>query len=86
MKLKDKFYIGLLYGMALPLLVYVFGGMLQEKMEQYLRPNFFYIACIAVNVLIFRFALKKNYENLARGILFSTFAYAIFFAFYIIKK
>lgn len=85
MKLKDKFYIGVLYGLALPLLAYVFGDMIQQQLDKVMRPNFFYIVCIAVNVLIFRYAIKKEYDQLARGILLSTFIYAMIFAFTIIK-
>lgn len=86
MKLKDKFYLGALYGLALPLLSYVLGDIVQKELGQFMRINLFYILCIALNVLIFRFALKRNFENLARGILLSTFVYAMFFAFYILKK
>ncbi len=85
MKVKDKFYLGVLYGLALPLLAYVFGDMIQEQLAKFMRPNFFYIVCIALNVLIFRFAIKKEYDQLARGILLSTFIYAMIFAFTIIK-
>ncbi len=85
MKIKDKFYLGVLYGLALPLLAYVFGDMIQEQLAKFMRPNFFYIVCIALNVLIFRFAIKKEYDQLARGILLSTFIYAMIFAFTIIK-
>lgn len=86
MKIKDKFYLGILYGMALPLLSYVFGDMLQKQFEQSLRPNFFYILCIAINVIIFRFAIKAEKDNLARGILMSTFVYALLFAIFVIRK
>ena len=86
MKLKDKFYLGLLYGTALPLLAYVFGDMLQKEFQRFIRPNFFYILCIAINIIIFRLALKKDYEKLAKGVLFSTFMYALIFAFFILRK
>jgi hypothetical protein len=86
MKLKDKFYLGLLYGTALPLLAYVFGDMIQQELQKFIRPNFFYILCIALNIIIFRIALKKDYEKLARGVLFSTFIYALIFAFFILRK
>lgn len=85
-KIKDKFYVGLLYGIALPLLTYVFGDMLQKQFEHFIRPNFFYILCIAINVLIFRVAIKAEKDNLARGILMSTFIYALLFAIFVIRK
>ncbi len=85
-KIKDKFYLGLLYGTALPLLSYIFGDIIQEKLQHYIRPNFFYILCIAINVIIFRFAIKAEKDNLARGILMSTFIYALLFAIFIIRK
>ncbi|TAG13354.1 MAG: hypothetical protein EAZ41_02455, partial [Sphingobacteriia bacterium] len=65
---------------------YVLGDFVQKELGHFMRINLFYILCIALNVLIFRFALKRNFENLARGILLSTFLYAMFFAFYILKK
>ncbi len=85
-KIKDKFYLGMLYGTALPLLSYIFGDMIQKQFEHYIRPNFFYILCIAINVIIFRFAIKAEKDNLARGILMSTFIYALLFAIFIIRK
>lgn len=85
-KIKDKFYIGMLYGTALPLLSYVFGDILQKEFEHSIRPNFFYILCIAINVIIFRFAIKAEKDNLARGILMSTFIYALLFAIFVIRK
>ena len=66
-KIKDKFYLGMLYGTALPLLSYVFGDMIQGKFQHYIRPNFFYILCIAINVIIFRFAIKAEKDNLVFG-------------------
>ncbi len=85
-KIKDKFYLGMLYGTALPLLSYIFGEMLQKQFEQSIRPNFFYILCIGINVIIFRFAIKAEKDNLARGILMSTFIYALLFAIFVIRK
>lgn len=85
-KIKDKFYLGMLYGTALPLLAYVFGDMLVAEFQWKLRPNFFYIICIAINVIIFRFAIKAEKDNLARGILMSTFIYALLFAIFVIRK
>jgi hypothetical protein len=60
--------------------------MIQQELQKFIRPNFFYILCIALNIIIFRIALKKDYEKLARGVLFSTFIYALIFAFFILRK
>lgn len=84
--MKNKFYLGLLYGAALPLLAYVFGDMLQDAFKAHLSRNFFHIICIGINVIIFRFAIKKEYDNLARGVLFTTFIYALIFAWFFLYK
>ena len=69
--MKDKFYLGVLYGIALPLLAYLFGDFLQSK--------------IGVNMLIFQIAIKKQFDALAKGVLFSTFFYAIVFAYFFLR-
>lgn len=84
--MKDKFYLGLLYGTALPLLTYIFGGMLREQLGFPKSQSFFYIICIGINVIVFRIAIKKEFDNLARGILFTTFIFALFFFFYYFKQ
>jgi hypothetical protein len=84
--MKDKFYLGLLYGAAIPLLAYVLGEMIQEENDFWLKKSTFYILCIALNVVAFRFAIVKKYDNLAKGILFITFAYAMIFFFYYFKQ
>ncbi len=83
--MKDKFYLGILYGLALPLLAYVFGDMIQEKFNHYLRPNFFHIICIAINMISFQIAIRKQFDHLAKGILFSTFVYALIFAYLFLR-
>jgi hypothetical protein len=83
--MKDKFYLGVLYGIALPLLAYVFGDLLQSKIAFHLRPNFFQILCVGVNMLIFQIAIKKQFDALAKGVLFSTFFYAIIFAYFFLR-
>lgn len=84
--MKDKFYLGLLYGAALPLLIYVLGDMVQQENNFWLRKSTFYIICIGINVIAFRFAIVKKYDNLARGILFITFFYALAFFFFYFKQ
>jgi hypothetical protein len=84
--MKDKFYLGILYGTALPLLAYIVGEMIQQENQFWLRRTTFFIICIALNVIVFRYAMQKRYENLAKGILFVTFAYALAFFFYYFKR
>ncbi len=84
--MKDKFILGLLYGLVLPALVFFLGDLVLEGGGHRFSKNFFYILCIGANVLIFRFAIKKDKDKLARGILFSTFVYALLFAFIYLKK
>ncbi len=84
--MKDKFYLGLLYGAALPMLAYVFGGMIRNATGFPRDEFFFYILCIGVNVIIFRIAISRQYDQLSRGILFSTFIFAFIFFLYFFKQ
>lgn len=84
--MKDKFYLGTIYGIALPLLTYILVDLFQEKASLHFSKNFFYILCIGVNVIIFQVAIKKKYDKLAKGILFVTFIYALIFAFNYLRK
>jgi hypothetical protein len=40
---------------------------------------------VGVNMLIFQIAIKKQFDALAKGVLFSTFFYAIVFAYFFLR-
>ncbi len=76
---EDNFYLGMFIGALLPLLAFTFFEVLQQYVELYTKPSFIYILCIGANALIFRFFIKKEKDNLSKGVLLVTFVYALAF-------
>lgn len=76
---KDSLLIGVLIGIALPLITHFTFILLKSKITLYAKDSFLYILCIGANALIFRYFIKKEKDQLARGVLGVTFIYALIF-------
>ena len=76
---KDNIFIGILIGISLPLLTYCLFAFLKTKMTLYAKDSFLHIMCIGTNALIFRYFIKKEKDQLAKGVLAVTFIYAMIF-------
>jgi len=76
---KDNFAQGMVIGATLPILTYVIIEFIKTQITVFTRENFIYIICVGVNVFIFRYFIKKEFDQTAKGILLVTFIYAFTF-------
>lgn len=79
---KDNFWLGLLFGMALPSLAFLVVEYIRENVEALKQVDLLYIGCVALNFVLFNQASKHFKEHTARGILAATFICAFIFAYY----
>lgn len=82
---KDNLWIGIALGAILPLIVYTLFEVLKSQMTLYAKQSFLNILCIGANVLIFRYFIKQEQDNTAKGILLFTFIYAFVFFYFHFK-
>lgn len=76
---KDHILIGILTGSVLPLITFAFFELLKSQITLYLKDSFIQLLCIGTNALIFRYFIKKEKDQLAKGVLLATFIYAFIF-------
>ena len=81
---KDSFLLGTLYGTIIPIVSFGIAKWVKELVGYMFSDSLLYILCIGVNAIFFRFAIKQEKDNLAKGMLLVTFVYAFiyFFVFY----
>jgi len=84
---RDQFGLGIIMGVLLPVillfLIYFVNALFGRpplSFHAFIRNDTFQLVCIAVNVLPFRqYMIKYKFDKTGRGMLISTFAYAILY-------
>lgn len=79
---RNNFYIGIALGACLPALAVVLVELIELENRLSMRESTMYLVCIALNALLFRYYFKKEKDLTAKGVLLTTFIYAIIFFFY----
>jgi len=78
---KDRFFIGLLIGILLPTAIYTIFILGMDMADRYVTNEIsekFQLVLIAVNAIVMRqFMIKRNQDNIGKGILFITFVAVI---------
>jgi len=74
---KDKIWVGLFIGTVLPLAIYTIFILGMDMADRYVSSEIsekFQLVLIAVNAIVMRqFMIKRNQDNIGRGILIITF-------------
>jgi hypothetical protein len=70
---KNSFLTGILAALIFPVIAWGMAYLLKTNVEIINRPALPYFASIALNLVIIRFALKKELDLTARGIMLATF-------------
>jgi membrane-bound metal-dependent hydrolase YbcI (DUF457 family) len=74
---KDKIWVGLVIGTLLPLAIYTIFILGMDMADRYVSNEIsekFQLVLIAVNAIMMRqFMIKRNQDNIGRGILLITF-------------
>lgn len=79
---KNNVWIGLAYGLVLPGLGFVLVELLKSKLYFLAKADLLYIGCVALNLLLLKYAYKKNADATAQGIISATFLCAFLFFYY----
>lgn len=74
---KDRIWVGFIIGIILPLVIYTIFILGMDMASRYVSSEIsekFQLVLIAVNAIVMRqFMIKRNQDNIGRGILMVTF-------------
>lgn len=83
---KDKLWIGIVIGILLPVAIYTIFILGMDLAGRYVTSEIsekFQLVLIAVNAIVMRqFMIKRNQDNIGKGILLITFVSVIFHMIY----
>lgn len=79
---KDRFWLGLAIGFAVPLTTGLAVWLIAQKLHQQRGIGLAFIACVAVNALIMNVFLNGGKIRLGKGLLAATFFWAMVFFLY----
>lgn len=83
---KDNVWLGLFLGLLLPGLGFVIVEVLKRNLIYLAKADLLYIGCVAINLLLLKYAYKKELEATAKGIISATFICALIFFYYKINQ
>ena len=83
---KDNVWVGLFLGLLLPGLGFVIVEVLKRNLIYLAKADLLYIGCVAINLLLLKYAYKKELEATAKGIISATFICALIFFYYKINQ
>ena len=79
---KDSLLLGIIYGIIIPILFFGLTRLVKMLGGFMFSDSLVYILCLGVNAIIFRLALKKEKDNIGKGMLLITFIYAFIFFYF----
>jgi len=75
---RDSMLLGFIIGAILPLIVYVIIYYINKNTGEVLKNTTLQLISIVLNVFVFRhYLIKERFELTGRGVLISTFVYAL---------
>lgn len=80
--LKDNVWTGVLIGILAPILPGCLVWYAMHHVTALKNADLLLIACIALNAVLMNYFFKQNKDNIARGIISTTFLWAFAFFFY----
>ena len=83
---KDNVWLGLFLGLLLPGLGFVIVEVLKRNLIYLAKADLLYIGCVAINLLLLKYAYKKELDATAKGIISATFICALIFFYYKINQ
>ena len=83
---KDSVWLGLGAGLFFPAVAFVVVEIIKKNVIFLQKDDLLYIGCVAINMLLLRYAYKKDMELTAKGIISATFVCAFIFFYYKFNK
>ena len=83
---KDNVWLGLVAGLLCPAIAFIVVEIIKKNVVVLQKDDLLYIGCVAVNMLLLKYAYKKDMELTAKGIISATFVCAFIFFYYKFNK
>ncbi len=83
---KDSVWLGLAAGLIFPGLAYLVVEVIKKNLTFLGKDDLLYIGCVAINMLLLKYAYKRDMEMTGKGIISATFVCAFIFFFYKFNK
>lgn len=83
---KDTVWLGFGVGLLFPAIAYFIVEIIKKNLTFLGKDDLLYIGCVAINLLLLKYAYKKDMELAAKGIISATFICAFIFFFYKFNK
>ena len=83
---KDSVWLGLAAGLVFPGLAYLVVEVIKKNLTFLGKDDLLYIGCVAINMLLLKYAYKRDLEMTGKGIISATFVCAFIFFFYKFNK
>ncbi len=83
---RDNVWLGLVLGLILPGLAFLFVEILKKNIKVLEKDDLLYIGCVALNLLLMRFFVRAYKENTAKGIIAATFVCAFIFFYHKMRQ
>jgi len=74
MQYKNTMLMGVLLALPFPAIAWLVASLLKNNVDLINKPALPYVIAIALNLLMLRFAVKKDLDKTARGVMLATFA------------
>ncbi|MFM6975469.1 MAG: hypothetical protein ACKOW2_01285 [Sphingobacteriaceae bacterium] len=74
---KDHFLFGLLAGLLLPALAWVYESLISNDLSHAHRTKIIYLVSLVLNLILVRVAYRAGLEQTGRGLMFISFLSAI---------
>ena len=79
---KDNVWVGLILGIVLPGTAFFVTEVLKKNIRILQKDDLLYIGCVALNLILVKYFYRTDKENMAKGVVASTFICAFLFLYY----
>lgn len=83
---KDSVWLGLGVGLFFPATAFFVVEIIKKNVIFLQKDDLLYIGCVAINMLLLKYAYKKDMDATAKGIISATFVCAFIFFYYKFNK
>ncbi|MEO5912419.1 MAG: stationary phase survival protein SurE [Pelobium sp.] len=83
---KDSVWLGLIAGLFFPAVAFLIVEVIKRNLVFSAKDDLLYIGCIAINMLLLKYAYKKDMDATGKGIISATFVCAFIFFYYKFNK
>jgi hypothetical protein len=83
---KDSVWLGLGAGLFFPAVAFFIVEIIKKNLVIFQKDDLLYIGCVALNMILLKYASKKDMEQTAKGIISATFVCAFIFFYYKFNK